>query len=68
MSNKIAAEISLAGIQNVRRATSEVLLDKILEMLDQGKERTISIHILFLKGVTLTADLVIYKIKHTKLL
>lgn len=39
MPNKIAAKISLAGIQNVWRTTSEVLLDELLKMLDWEKEK-----------------------------
>jgi hypothetical protein len=37
MAHKITTEVSITGFQDVRRAASEVLLDKLFKMLDEDK-------------------------------
>jgi hypothetical protein len=44
MAHKVTTEVSVTGFQDVRRAASEVLLDKLFKMLDEDKgERPVNI-------------------------
>ena len=44
MADEVATEVCLAGFQDVRRTVSEVLLDKLVKVLDEDKgERPVNI-------------------------